>query len=205
MDSFYNYEITSYDVYRGPNALERFVNKLEEELMEIQSDLSFQAEMIMRPGDYMRHNISNCWICGNTFPDQKNIKTIIYCPNTGNYLGASHRKCKSRNQIIGPKYQTSFTIADKDIYVAARSGIFPIWNRAGRIWNRAGPSWNSQSGVPFLDKVSGWQLVFRSLVPMSSSFVYLFSTHTDPFQKFPYTFSCHIKLRILKLNLKMAL
>ena len=44
------------------------------------------------------------------------------------------------------------------MYVAARSGIFPIWNRAGRIWNRAGPSWNSQSGVPFLDKVSCGQL-----------------------------------------------
>ena len=34
MNSFYNYEITSHDVYRGPNALEKFVTKLEEELLK---------------------------------------------------------------------------------------------------------------------------------------------------------------------------
>ena len=39
MDSFYNYEITSHDVYRGPNALEKFVTKLEEELLIIQCNL----------------------------------------------------------------------------------------------------------------------------------------------------------------------
>ncbi|CAG8585519.1 17934_t:CDS:1, partial [Acaulospora morrowiae] len=41
MDSFGNYEITSYDSYRGPNALERFVDKLEEELAEIKADLYY--------------------------------------------------------------------------------------------------------------------------------------------------------------------
>ncbi|RHZ44883.1 hypothetical protein Glove_707g113 [Diversispora epigaea] len=35
IDSSYNYEITSYDLYRGPDALQRFVDKLEEELEEI--------------------------------------------------------------------------------------------------------------------------------------------------------------------------
>src|SRR5438128_372208 len=39
MDSSHNYEITSFDLYRGPDALPRFVDKLEEELEEIQANL----------------------------------------------------------------------------------------------------------------------------------------------------------------------
>ncbi|CAG8838979.1 34711_t:CDS:2, partial [Gigaspora margarita] len=56
MDSFGNYEIVSYDLYRGPNALEKFVDKLEVELAEIQADLSSLAEIIMEPGDYIAFN-----------------------------------------------------------------------------------------------------------------------------------------------------
>src|SRR5829696_6300076 len=36
MDSSLNYEIVSYDLYRGSDALERFVTKIEEELLAIQ-------------------------------------------------------------------------------------------------------------------------------------------------------------------------
>ena len=117
MDSFYNYEITSYDVYRGLNALEKFVAKLEEELLIIQCNLSESAEMIMRPGDFMRHKIStSCWICGKDFPNSQKIKTIICNPNNGNYEGASCQKCKYANQIIGPKWYSQPSIADKITY-----------------------------------------------------------------------------------------
>ncbi|CAG8832111.1 13463_t:CDS:2, partial [Gigaspora margarita] len=51
MDSSLNYEIVSHDLYRGSDTLERFVIKIEEELLSIQEDLSVPAEMIMAPGD----------------------------------------------------------------------------------------------------------------------------------------------------------
>ena len=56
MDSFLNYEVVSYDLYRGPDALEKFVDAIERELLEIQTDLSAPAEIIMKPGDYKAYN-----------------------------------------------------------------------------------------------------------------------------------------------------
>ncbi|CAG8589659.1 840_t:CDS:1 [Acaulospora morrowiae] len=68
MDSFSNYKITSYDLYRGSNALERFVNKFEEELAKIQIDLSSPAEIIMEPGDHITFNKAiECYICKKSF------------------------------------------------------------------------------------------------------------------------------------------
>ncbi|PKY57581.1 hypothetical protein RhiirA4_478739 [Rhizophagus irregularis] len=68
MDSSLNYEIISQDLYRGPDALERFVTKIEEELANIQEDLSAPAEMIMAPGDLKAYNeATECWICKGPF------------------------------------------------------------------------------------------------------------------------------------------
>ena len=61
MNSSLNYEIISYDLYRGPDALERFVTKIEEELLTIQKDLSVPAEMIMTSGDLKEYNeVTEC-------------------------------------------------------------------------------------------------------------------------------------------------
>ncbi|KAF0484140.1 gastrula zinc finger protein xlcgf46.1: PROVISIONAL [Gigaspora margarita] len=57
IDSSFNYKITSYNLYKGPNALEKFIDKLEEELTEIQADLSSSAEII----------IEKCYICEKLF------------------------------------------------------------------------------------------------------------------------------------------
>src|SRR5437868_10616781 len=68
MDSSLNYEIISHDLYRGPDALEKFVTKIEKELTNIQADLSKPAEMIIAPGDLKAHNeATNCWICKKPF------------------------------------------------------------------------------------------------------------------------------------------
>src|ERR1051325_6509114 len=68
MDSSLNYEIVSHDLYRGPDALERFVTKIKEELLAIQEDLSAPAEMIMAPGDLKAYNeATECWICKGPF------------------------------------------------------------------------------------------------------------------------------------------
>ena len=114
MDSFLNYEIVSHDLYRGPDAMEKFVEKMEIEQAEIQTDLSAPAEIIMEPGDYTRYiRATECWICEKDFPNQKKIKIMVCCPNTGNYLGASHRGCKNKNEIIGPKWYHPPSIGDR--------------------------------------------------------------------------------------------
>ncbi|PKB92784.1 hypothetical protein RhiirA5_443404 [Rhizophagus irregularis] len=56
MDSLLNYEIISHNLYRGPDALERFVLKIEEELLTIQENLSAPAKMIMASGDLKAYN-----------------------------------------------------------------------------------------------------------------------------------------------------
>ncbi|CAJ0828937.1 208_t:CDS:2 [Entrophospora sp. SA101] len=120
MDSFCNYEITSYDLYRGPNALEKFVDKLELELADINLDLSAPAEMVIEPGDYTRHRMATeCWICKKEFPNQNMLKTMVCCPNTGNYKGASHQGCKRKNEIIGPKWYQQPSIPDNGIFKEA--------------------------------------------------------------------------------------
>ncbi|CAG8850546.1 33864_t:CDS:1, partial [Gigaspora margarita] len=70
IDSSLNYEIISYDLYRGPDALKKFVDTIEKELLEIQTDLSALAEMIMEPNNYKRYNeATKCWICMKPFVD----------------------------------------------------------------------------------------------------------------------------------------
>ncbi|CAI2192389.1 197_t:CDS:2 [Funneliformis geosporum] len=56
MNSSLNYEIVSHDLYRGADALERFVTKIEEELLIIQEELSAPAEIIMAPGNLKAYN-----------------------------------------------------------------------------------------------------------------------------------------------------
>src|ERR1044072_3638867 len=68
MDSSLNYKIVSHNLYRGPDALERFVTKIEKELLAIQEDLSAPAEMIMVPEDLKAYNeATECWICKGPF------------------------------------------------------------------------------------------------------------------------------------------
>ncbi|PKB99118.1 hypothetical protein RhiirA5_383434 [Rhizophagus irregularis] len=68
IDSSLNYKIISQDLYRGPDALERFVTKIEKELANIQEDLSAPAEMIMALGDLKAYNeATECWICKGPF------------------------------------------------------------------------------------------------------------------------------------------
>ncbi|CAG8828489.1 9799_t:CDS:2, partial [Gigaspora margarita] len=70
IDSSLNYEIISYDLYKGPDALEKFIDAIEKELLEIQTDLFAPAKMIMEPDDYKRYNeATECWICMKLFVD----------------------------------------------------------------------------------------------------------------------------------------
>lgn len=125
MDSFSNYEVISHDLYRGENALEKFVDALQKEQKEIQEDLSEPAQLIMKPGDYKQYKSSNtCWICKNTFPNQEKLKIMVCNPNNGNYEGAAHRKCKYENTIIGPKWYNQPSINDYKTYKEAKNCMY---------------------------------------------------------------------------------
>ncbi|GBB83668.1 hypothetical protein RclHR1_10370005 [Rhizophagus clarus] len=68
IDSSLNYEIVSHNLYRESDVLEKFVERIEEELLNIQVDLSAPAEMIMTPKDLKAYNESTkCWICKGLF------------------------------------------------------------------------------------------------------------------------------------------
>ncbi|CAJ0842523.1 2971_t:CDS:2 [Entrophospora sp. SA101] len=88
-----------------PDALEKFVDKLEIELAEIQTDLSTPAEM-------------------KDFPNQKKVKIMVCCPNTRNYVGASHRECKNKNEIIGPKWYQQPSIGDNVAFKEAKECMY---------------------------------------------------------------------------------
>ncbi|GBB91050.1 hypothetical protein RclHR1_18160002 [Rhizophagus clarus] len=68
IDSSLNYEVVSHDLYRSPDALEKFVERIEGELLNIQTDLSAPAEIIMASGDFKAYNdATECWICKGPF------------------------------------------------------------------------------------------------------------------------------------------
>ncbi|GBB89755.1 hypothetical protein RclHR1_16550002 [Rhizophagus clarus] len=68
MDSSLNDEIISHNLYKGSDALEKFIERIEGKLLNIQEDLSEPAEMIMAPGDLKAYNeVTECWICKGPF------------------------------------------------------------------------------------------------------------------------------------------
>src|SRR5437764_5627789 len=75
------------------------------------------ADIIMERGDYKRHlTATECWICKKKFPNQTLLKEMVCCPNTGDYIGASHRGCKRKNEIIGTKWYQQPSIPDNGVF-----------------------------------------------------------------------------------------
>ncbi|CAG8693800.1 15614_t:CDS:10, partial [Gigaspora margarita] len=55
-------------LYRGPDALKKFIKRIKGELLNIQADLFAPAEMIMVLGDLETYNnVTECWICKGPF------------------------------------------------------------------------------------------------------------------------------------------
>ena len=121
MDSFGKYEITSHYLYRGPNALEKFVDKLEEELAEIQADLSSPAEIIMEPGDHTAFNEAiECHICEKPFiePAPKILQQfeeakhqLLECKEWEAHLKKDHPKKKD----VQKKYQQALNNLNRKV------------------------------------------------------------------------------------------
>ena len=85
--------------YTGENAMEKFVERLEEDVKEIANIPD--VEMIFGPGELDQFNsATKCWICKKEFDDtadekgyRKNEKVKDHCHYTGRFRGAAHNSC----------------------------------------------------------------------------------------------------------------
>ena len=96
-------------VYRGENAVERFLMDMMQEEKTIRESLSTPKPLIVTPEDWEKHNnATNCHICEKRLVKDLFLDSIqVYDHNTGCYCGQSHKRCyfKATKEInfIGPK------------------------------------------------------------------------------------------------------
>ena len=78
--------------YTGPNAAQKFVEMLEEDIKIIANipevDMIFGKEEAER---FKKE--TKCWICEGEFNDDKDVKVRDHCHFTGRYRGAAHNSC----------------------------------------------------------------------------------------------------------------
>ena len=85
--------------YTGEDAMEKFVEWIEEDVKEIANIPD--VEMIFGPDELDQFNsATKCWICKEEFDDtadekgyKKNEKVINHCHYTGRFRGAAHNSC----------------------------------------------------------------------------------------------------------------
>ena len=78
--------------YTGPNAAQKFVEMLEEDIKIIANipevDMIFGKEEAKR---FKKE--TKCWICEGEFNDDKDVKVRDHCHFTSRYRGAAHNSC----------------------------------------------------------------------------------------------------------------
>ena len=78
--------------YTGPNAAQKFVEMLEEDI-KIIANIP-EADMIFGKEEAERFKKeTKCWICKQEFNDDKDVKVRDHCHFTGRYRGAAHNSC----------------------------------------------------------------------------------------------------------------
>ena len=104
----FSYYIKSFDdnvyesklrKYTGEDAMEKFVEWIEEDVKEIANIPD--VEMIFGPNELKQFNeTTKCWICNEEFDDtadekgyKKNEKVKDHCHYTGRFRGAAHNSC----------------------------------------------------------------------------------------------------------------
>ena len=104
----FSYYIKSFDdnvyksklrKYTGEDAMEKFVEWIEEDVKEIANIPD--VEMIFGPDELKQfNNTTKCWICNEEFDDtadekgyRKNEKVKDHCHYTGRFRGAAHNSC----------------------------------------------------------------------------------------------------------------
>ena len=104
----FSYYIKSFDdnvyesklrKYKGEDAMEKFVEWIEEDVKEIANIPD--VEIIFGPNELKQFNeATKCWICNEEFDDtankkgyRKNEKVKDHCHYTGRFRGAAHNSC----------------------------------------------------------------------------------------------------------------
>ena len=78
--------------YTGEDAMEKFVEWIEEDVKEI-ANIPV-SEMIFGPGELNQfNNATKCWICKGEFDDTADKKVKDHCHYTGRFRGAAHNSC----------------------------------------------------------------------------------------------------------------
>ena len=80
-------------MYVGEDAMEHFLEELEEEEERIRGDLQHPAEMVITPEEQQEFlQAAECWICNKPLDmDPKDYRVQDHDHITGEYRGAAHR------------------------------------------------------------------------------------------------------------------
>ncbi|GET58831.1 hypothetical protein GLOIN_2v1820840 [Rhizophagus irregularis DAOM 181602=DAOM 197198] len=88
-------------LYRGPNATEEFVSRLDKELRRINDVLEVKVERIVTEEAKKEFTKAvSCWICNGNFNQGVQDKKVWdHCHITGKFRGAAHNACNLKLQI----------------------------------------------------------------------------------------------------------
>ena len=104
----FGYQVVRYDnvaypplIYRGEDAVEVFLQRLNQERQSINMKFKNPEPIIMTQQDEKNHqNAEQCWICEQELTnDKKNPKVRDHCHFTGEYRGAAHKNCNLKLKI----------------------------------------------------------------------------------------------------------
>ena len=86
-------------LYRGENATQEFVRRIDKELVEINKVLAIKHDRIITEEDKKKFaEADTCWICKDKF-DIDNNKVWDHCHITGKFRGPAHNTCNLKLQI----------------------------------------------------------------------------------------------------------
>ena len=95
-------------IYRGENVIEKFIDKMYEEVKYCQKIITEKAKrrLVMTKKDEEDfQKAKKCWICQREYKadEGENIPVRDHCHITGKYRGSAHKKCNFRMKISAEK------------------------------------------------------------------------------------------------------
>ena len=87
-------------LYRGENATQEFVKRIDKELVQINRVLAIKHDRIETEEDKKKFAKTNtCWICKDKFDTDNKDKVWDHCHITGKFRGPAYNACNLKLQI----------------------------------------------------------------------------------------------------------
>ena len=87
-------------LYRGENTTQKFVKRIDKELVQINKILAIKHDRIVTEEDKKKFAKTNtCWICKDKFDTDNKDKVWDHCHITGKFRGPAHNACNLKLQI----------------------------------------------------------------------------------------------------------